>query len=264
MKSIFDFFNKKKQAQKISMITCYDYSWAKLINKSPIDAVLVGDSAAMVMHGEKTTVPATMEMMIEHCKAVVKGCPDKFVIGDMPFASYRIGFEQSMLNMQRIMQTGVSALKLEGAQGHLDLVAHAVQSGIPVMGHLGLTPQSVFQLGGFKVQGKDSASQEKIMQDALALEKAGCFSLVLECVPSALAEKIAKALTIPVIGIGAGANVDGQVLVLQDLMGFQTDFSPKFVRKYFNAANVFAEVFGQYHKDVTESKFPSHEESYDI
>lgn len=260
--NIFDFQTKKMRQEKISMMTCYDYSFAKILNESKIDCILVGDSAAMVMHGFSTTINANIEMMCLHTAAVVRGAPNKFIIGDMPFLSYRKELTENMNAIESMMKTGCHSLKLEGAEGNLDLIKHAVKSGVPIMGHLGLTPQSVHQLGGFKVQGRDTRAQVEIKKQALALQDAGCFAIVIECVPSVLAQEISNALTIPVIGIGAGVDVDGQVLVLQDMLGMNKEFTPKFMRKYFNGAGIFLEAFNKYHNDVVECKFPNEEESY--
>jgi 3-methyl-2-oxobutanoate hydroxymethyltransferase len=258
----FNFIEKKKNHDKISMITCYDYSFAKIINETEIDCILVGDSGAMVMHGYPTTINATMEMMALHTRAVSVGAPDKFIVGDLPFMSYRKSLSENMKNVELLMKAGAHALKLEGALGNLKLVKHIVESGVPIMGHLGLTPQSVHTLGGFKVQGKDSQSQKMILEQALQLEDAGCFSVVLECVPSALAKDITGQLHIPTIGIGAGADVDGQVLVLQDLLGFSDDFKPKFLRRFLNGKSIFKEAFNNFHKSVKEVTFPNESERY--
>ncbi len=263
MKTIFDFKKKKESKQKISMLTCYDHWSAKILNKSSIDAILVGDSVAMVMYGHQTTLPATVEMMAYHCEAVCKGAPDKFIVGDLPFLSYRSSLEENIKAVHRIMQTGVHAVKLEGAHGNLDFISHLVQSGVPVMGHLGLTPQSVFQLGGFKVQGKSSEAQTEILNQALALEKAGCFSIVLECVPSNLATLITNKLAIPTIGIGAGASTDGQILVLQDMLGLNSDFKPKFVRHFINGEKILLEGIEFFHNETINQTFPSNKESFE-
>jgi 3-methyl-2-oxobutanoate hydroxymethyltransferase len=257
------FLDKKKNKEKISMITCYDFSFAQIINGTDIDCILVGDSASMLMHGLPNTVHADTAMMQAHVASVSRGAPNKFIIGDLPFLSYRKSLTTNMNNVEMLMKAGSEALKLEGAIGNLKLISHLIHSGVPVMGHLGLTPQSVHTLGGHKVQGKEKEAQNAIVDHAKKLEDAGCFSLVLECVPSALAEKIAAQLRIPVIGIGAGSGVDGQVLVLQDLLGFNDGFKPKFLKKYFNANQVFKTVFNDYHKEVVSRTFPSAKESYE-
>lgn len=257
------FLNKKKDKEKISMITCYDYSFAQIINASDIDSILVGDSASMTMHGLPNTVHASVDMMCYHISAVSRGAPDKFIIGDLPFLSYRKSLTANMNSIDQLMKAGSEALKLEGATGNLKLITHLVHSGVPVMGHLGLTPQSVHTLGGHKVQGREKQAQAAITEQAKRLEDAGCFSIVLECVPSVLASKIARELNIPVIGIGAGPDVDGQVLVLQDLLGFNDGFKPKFLKKYFNGHGTFKGVFNQYHKEVVSQEFPTAKESYE-
>lgn len=261
--NILDFQAMKKKNKKISVMTCYDYGFAQIVNESNIDAILVGDSLAMVMHGLPNTLGASTKMMALHTAAVVRGAPKKLVISDLPFLSYRKSLDTNMAAIEQLMKAGAQAVKLEGADGNLDLIRHVVDSGVPVMGHLGLTPQSIHQLGGYKVQGREKKAQEKIIQQAKALQDSGCFSLVLECVPSHLASEITAALEIPTIGIGAGGDVDGQVLVLHDLLGFQKEFRPKFVRRYFEASNAFQEIFNNYDKDVKSGQFPSPEETYD-
>lgn len=260
--NILDFQERKKQGQKISMLTCYDYSFARILNETDIDCLLVGDSLAMTMHGFSTTLNATIEMMALHTAAVVRGAPKKFVIGDLSFCSYRKGLSASVGAAEKVMQAGAHALKLEGAEGNTRLIRHMVNSGIPVMGHLGLTPQSVHQLGGFKVQGRDEKARARIKHEAQQLQEAGCFAVVLECVPSELATEITHELEIPTIGIGAGAGTDGQVLVLQDMMGMSPDFKPKFLKSYFKGFEVFTQVFNEYHQEVREQKFPTAKESY--
>lgn len=257
------FLDKKKNKEKISMVTCYDYSFAQIINETEVDSILVGDSGSMVMHGLPNTVHADIPMMQAMIAAVSKGASKKFVIGDLPFLSYRKSMTANINGIDSLMKAGAEALKLEGALGNLKLITHLVQSGVPIMGHLGLTPQSVHTLGGHKVQGREKDAQAIIFDAAKRLEDAGCFSVVLECVPSALAKKIADELHIPVIGIGAGPDVDGQVLVLQDLLGFNDGFKPKFLKKYFNANQVFKNVFNEYHKEVATKTFPTPKESYE-
>jgi len=263
MRSILDFQQRKNQQKKISMVTCYDSTFAKILNQTDIDCLLIGDSLAMVMHGHTSTLNASVEMMALHTAAVVRGAPSKFIVADLPFLSYRKGLTENMNAVEALMKAGAHSVKLEGAEGHLGLVHHIVQSGVPVMGHLGLTPQSIHMLGGFKVQGREKAAQEKIKQDALALQEAGCFSLVLECVPSVLAAEITKSLDIPVIGIGAGSQVDGQVLVLQDLLGLSTGFSPKFLKKYLDGLELVKDAVNEFHEDVVQVKFPEAHHSYD-
>jgi 3-methyl-2-oxobutanoate hydroxymethyltransferase len=260
--NINDFQNKKSLKQKISMVTCYDYTFAKIINETPIDCILVGDSLAMVMHGYETTLNADTSLMALHTRAVANGARSKFIIGDLPFLSYRSDLKTFMDSVKDIMQAGAHAVKLEGADGNLAYIKHCVESGVPVMGHLGLTPQAIHQLGGFKVQGKEPEAFEKIYHDALALEKAGCFSIVLECVPAPLSQKISQDLKIPTIGIGAGSHTDGQVLVLQDLLGMNENFKPKFLRKYLDGAHLIRDALAHFHEDVGSQNFPLDKESY--
>lgn len=262
MKTIFDFYNKKKAQEKISMITCYDFSFARLINRSNLDVILVGDSLAMTMHGFPNTLNADNELMRIHTAAVVRGAPDKFIVGDLPFLSYRKDLTCNIQAVEGLMKAGAHAVKLEGALGNLELIKHLTQSGVPVMGHLGLTPQSIHSLGGFKVQGKTQDAQKEILNQAHQLQEAGCFSLVLECVPQSLAHEITQQLSIATIGIGAGSQTDGQVLVLQDLLGMNTEFSPKFVRKFMQGEDLFLQAFNQYHTEVCEKTFPTEKESY--
>lgn len=263
MNTILDFKKKKLAKEKITMITCYDHAFAKLVGQSNIDCVLVGDSLAQVMHGHSTTLKATSRLMALHTAAVVRGINNKFVVSDMPFLSTRKGLKHTMDCIEIIMQAGAQAIKIEGADGHLELIKHIVESGVPVMGHLGLTPQSIHQLGGPKVQGKKSEQAHKILEDALALEKAGCFSLVLECVPAVLAKEISQKLEIPTIGIGAGHDTDGQVLVLQDMLGMNSDFSPKFLKKYLNGADLIKGAVNEYVSEVKDVKFPGVANQYE-
>lgn len=260
--SILTFQKLKNRQEKISVVTCYDYTSAKIVANSPIDALLVGDTLAMLMYGYPTTVPATLEMMVLHTGAVVRGAPNKFIIADMPFLSYRKGLFHAMSCVEKLMQAGAKAIKLEGAEGNFELVEHIVKSGVPVIGHLGMTPQSVHQFGGFRVQGKDESLAKKILEQALSLEQAGCFALVLECVPAELTKQITQALRIPTIGIGAGPHADGQVLVFHDLLGFDANFKPKFLKTYLNAESLILKALEQYHSEVKEGVFPSAEESY--
>lgn len=260
--NILDFQKRKLGGQKISMVTCYDYSFAKILAQTNVDTILVGDSLAMTMHGHPHTLQATVELMALHTQAVVRGAPNKFIVADMPFLANRKGLTAVMNNVEKIMQTGAHALKIENANGNLKLIHHLVNSGVPVMGHLGLTPQSVQVLGGYKVQGREQKAQEKIMQDALALQEAGCFALVLECVPNGLAKQVTEKLQIPTIGIGAGQETDGQVLVLQDLLGMNTDFKAKFVRRYLNGEELISSAINKFHGDIQSGRFPSEEEGY--
>lgn len=262
MKNILDFARARQEGRKIVMLTAYDYWSARLLNDSPVDCLLVGDSCAMVMHGYPDTVAARSELMALHTRAVCLGAPDRFVIGDMPFLSFRGSLDRSLDCVSALMQAGAQAVKLEGAAGHLDLVRHLVQSGVPVMGHLGLTPQSVHAFGGFRVQARSPEAAQRLEQDALALQEAGCFALVLECVPAAVAAQVTKSLQIPTIGIGAGPEVDGQVLVLQDMLGAQPQFQPRFVRRYADLAGVIRGAVEQFASDVRSGDFPNAQEGY--
>lgn len=262
MTNIHTFRKKKQESGRISMVTCYDAWSAKILNETDVDCLLVGDSLAVVMHGFESTVHATVEMMELHVAAVARGAPDKFIIADMPFLSCSRGVEIAMDAVLRLMQAGASAVKIEGADHQLPIIKHIVESGVPVMGHLGLTPQSIHNLGGHRVQGKSAEAGEQVMAQARELEKAGCFSIVLECVPNRLGDCVSKSVGVPTIGIGAGPHTDGQVLVLQDLLGADPDFSPKFLRRYSNVHDVVQSSVQQFHEDVAERAFPSLEESY--
>lgn len=262
MNSILDFGKKKSRRQKISMVTCYDYTMAKIVNETSIDAILVGDSGAMVLHGHNSTLSADVPMMCAMTQAVVRGAPGKFVIADLPFMSYRKSLSKNVSACEALMKAGAQALKLEGAEGNLSLIHHLTTSGIPVMGHLGLTPQSIHTLGGFKVQGREKSAAEKILNDARDLEKAGCFSIVLECIPATVAAEISRQLQIPVIGIGAGAETDGQVLVLQDLLGMNQGFSPVFLKKYLDGYELIKNALNDYQEEVCKGHFPSEQHSY--
>lgn len=263
MKSILDFQKAKTENRKITMLTCYDYSMAKTLNSTSIDTLLVGDSVAQVMHGYDSTLHATVSMIALHTKAVAKGAPDKFVVADMPFLSTRKGLKFAMDSAQKLMLAGAHAIKIEGADGHLELIKHLVESGIPVMGHLGLTPQSIHQLGGHKVQGRSSDQAKKLVTDSLALEKAGCFSLVFELIPSKLSAEITSQLHIPTIGIGAGASTSGQVLVLQDMLGLNPDFKPKFLKKFADINTTIQSAVNTYCDDVKKLQFPKQDHSYE-
>jgi 3-methyl-2-oxobutanoate hydroxymethyltransferase len=260
--NVMDFQSMKKSGKKISMLTCYDYTSAAIMDGSNVDILLVGDSLAMVMHGHTTTLPADIELMALHTSAVVRGAPSKFIVADLPFLSYRKDLNTNMRAIELVMKAGAHAVKLEGAVGNLDLIQHIVQSGVPVMGHLGLTPQSIHQLGGFKVQAKSEDHAELLVQHCKQLEEAGCFSLVLECVPGAVAEKATRALSIPTIGIGAGPETDGQVLVMQDMLGLNNKFKPKFLRHYLNGFEQLQSAFNSFDADVKSGAFPNVQESY--
>lgn len=259
--SILD-FQAQKNKRKLSMLTCYDFSFAHILNETDIDALLVGDSAAMVMHGEPTTLNIDVDLMAAHTASVARGAPKKLVIADLPFLSYRKDLSRNVEAAGLLVKAGAQALKLEGAEGNLELIRHLVQSGIPIMGHLGLTPQSIHQLGGFKVQGREERAARTLQEHARQLQEAGCFGLVLECVPSELARSVSQSLSIPVIGIGAGPDVDGQVLVLQDMMGMNPGFKPKFLRTYAAGFELMAQAFNHFHRDVVSGSFPLEKESY--
>ena len=260
--NINDFARRKVCGEKLSMVTCYDFWSAQILNQTDVDSILVGDSLAMVMHGFPSTVHATVDMMATHIAAVRRGAPDKFIVGDMPFMQARCSQDVALEGVAQLMRAGSNAVKIEGAAGQLDLMARIVESGVPVMGHLGLTPQSVEAFGGHKVQGRAEAAADKILADAKALEQAGCFGLVLECVPQMLGRKISQALSIPAIGIGAGPFTDGQVLVLQDLLGMQADFKPKFLRHYMGGHQALTDAVNHFHSDVSAGAFPTCQEAY--
>ncbi|WP_168464630.1 3-methyl-2-oxobutanoate hydroxymethyltransferase [Wolbachia endosymbiont of Ctenocephalides felis wCfeT] len=262
MASILKFQDMKKLSKGISMVTCYDYWSARIIDGTNIDAILVGDSLAMVMHGHKDTILATVELMCMHVGAVARGAKQKTIIVDMPFLSFRKGLTDSMNSVLRIIQSGAHAIKIEGAKGNLELISHIVESGIPVMGHLGLTPQFVNQLGGFKVQGKQKEEEEEILQSAIALERSGCFAIVLECIPAKLAGVITEKLQIPTIGIGAGPSVSGQVLVLQDMLGMNSGFSPKFLKTYLDGYQMIKNALNDFDEEVKTEKFPLENHCY--
>ncbi len=260
--NVHDFGKMKAEGRKISMVTCYDYTLARIVDRSEVDCVLVGDSVSMVVHGFPSTVHASTPMMAAHLAAVSRGAPSKFIIGDMPFLSYRKGPAEALECVDQLMKAGAQAVKLEGVRGHEEIVSRIVGSGVPVMGHIGLTPQSVHGLGGFRVQGRDETAARELKEQALFLEKLGCFSIVLECVPSALGAEITRSLRIPTIGIGAGEATDGQVLVLHDMLGLNTDFKPKFVRRFMEGHDGVLEALNAYHSATVEGSFPKAEESY--
>jgi 3-methyl-2-oxobutanoate hydroxymethyltransferase len=256
------FLHAKIEGRKLSMVTCYDYTFARMLSRSAIDGILVGDSAAMVMHGYSSTLSANVELMGLHTEAVVRGAAGKFVVADMPFLSFRKGLDVAMNSAAVLMRAGANAVKVEGVNGHEDVIQRMVQSGIPVMGHLGLQPQSVHAYGGFRVQGRSEESAEEIARQASTLEELGAFAIVLECVPANLAQEITNTLRIPTIGIGAGAECDGQILVLQDLLGMNLDFHPKFARPFLDGANCVLDALAHFDEAVKAGTFPSREESY--
>lgn len=259
---IHDFYKKKMQKEKISMITCYDYTSAKILATTSVDCLLVGDSVAMTMHGFKDTVAATLPMMSLHTAAVSRGAGDKFIVSDLPFLSYRQSLSKNIAAAKELMQAGAHAVKLEGAAGNTKLIRHLTESGVPVMGHLGLTPQFIHTLGGYKVQGRTEESAERLKQDAQLLQKAGCFALVLECIPTPLAKEISEILTIPTIGIGAGPFTDGQVLVYQDLLGLDQDFKPKFVKQFVDGYTHTKKGLEEYINHVKTGEFPQDEHCF--
>lgn len=244
------------------MVTCYDYWSACIIGETGIDAVLVGDSAAMVMHGHATTINADIEMMALHVGAVRKGLADKLLIADFPFLAHRRGNEFAMQAVDRFMKLGANAVKIEGAGSTTQLVRYIVDSGVPVMGHVGLTPQSVHALGGFTLQGSNQQAAQRILNEVKMLEDAGCFSIVLEMIPADLAQIITESLSIPTIGIGAGVHTSGQILVLHDLLGLTKNFNPKFLRKYLPGFQLVKDSLISYDSDVKSKAFPSETESF--
>ena len=254
---------KKVRGEKITMLTAYDYPSAKMTEEAGIDMILVGDSLGMAVLGYDNTLPVTMEDMIYHSRAVRRGAPQTFVVGDMPFLSYHLSDDEAVRNAGRFLQeANVQAVKLEGGEERCTIINRMVLAGIPVMGHIGLTPQAVNQMGGFKVQGKDREQAEKIIYQAKKLEEAGVFSLVLECVPAMLAEIITKELKIPTIGIGAGSACDGQVLVWHDVLGITQNMKPKFVKKYAELYPVIVEALKNYKLEVEGRVFPAEEHSF--
>lgn len=263
--TVSSFLKAKREGEKISMLTAYDYSMAKLLDEAGVDSLLVGDSLGMVMLGYENTLQVTVEDIIHHCKAVARGASRAMVIGDLPFLSYHVSIEDTIRNAGRIIQEGnAHAVKLEGGREVLDKIKAIVKAQIPVVGHLGLTPQSINMFGGFKVQGKTEDQAKKIIEDALLLQEAGVFSIVLECVPEGLAKIITEKLDIPTIGIGAGKYCDGQVLVTQDMLGMYTDFTPKFVKKYTNLCESIQGATKGYIKEMKNSEFPAKEHTFTI
>ncbi len=262
MKTIRDFAAAKVEHRKIVMVTTYDTWSARLLAAAPVDCLLVGDSAMMVMHGERDTLGATIELMVMHTKAVVRGAPEKFIVTDMPFLAARKGPAHALDCAAQLLRAGAHAVKLEGIRGHADVVSHLVESGIPVMGHLGLLPQSVHTVGGYTVQGRDPAAAARVREEAAMLEAAGAFAVVLECIPQDLARQITATLKIPTIGIGAGVNCDGQVLVLHDMLGLNPEFNPRFARRFVEGAETIGKGLERYAAAVRSGKFPAAKESY--
>ena len=260
-----DIASMKAKGEKIPMVTAYDYPTAKLADQAKIPMVLVGDSLGMVVLGYDSTIPVTMEDMLHHCKAVGRGAQQALIVGDLPFMSYQAEASQALHNAGRLLKEGgVQAVKLEGGVVVAETVCKIVECGIPVMGHIGLTPQSVNRFGGYRVQGKEREEAAQLIRDAEALEKAGAFAVVLELVPTALAETISRRLNIPTIGIGAGPHCDGQVQVLHDMLGLFTDFVPKHARQYARLAELITGALRQYVEEVKEGSFPSEKESFEM
>ena len=257
------FLEMKQMGEKISMLTSYDYTMAGIVDKAGIDAILIGDSASNVMAGNQTTLPITVDQMIYHARSVVRAVERALVVCDMPFGSYQVGSHDGVANAIRIMkESGCDALKLEGGVEIIDTVKRILDAGIPVMGHLGLTPQSINKFGTYAVRAKDEAEAAKLISDAKALADIGCFSVVLEKVPAKLAAQVTKEISIPTIGIGAGGGTDGQVLVVADMLGMTQGFKPRFLRHYAELSTVITDAVGQYVTDVKSGDFPNEQESY--
>ena len=258
-----DFKKFKAEGRKFAYVTAYDYSMAQLVNKSEVEIILVGDSLGMTMLGFDGTVPVTMEDMIHHIKAVVKGAPETFIVGDMPFGSYQEGPQQAIHNAVRLLkETGCDCVKLEGGVEMADTIQAMTRLGIPVMGHIGLTPQTATSVGGFKVQGGTPESAAKLIMDAKKLEEVGCFSMVLECVPKNVGKVISEQLTIPVLGIGAGPYVDCQVIVLHDMLDMSGNFKPKFVKHFGHIGPAIIEALNLFHKETLDGTFPDESTSF--
>lgn len=260
--SVQEFAARKSGGLPISVVTCYDHWSARLLAGTAVDCLLVGDSVAMVMHGYDSTVHADLDMMTLHTRSVSRGAAGKFIVTDMPFLAHRAGIPAAMAAVAQLVRAGAMAIKIEGAAGNLDLIRHVVESGVPVMGHLGLTPQSHLMLGGHRVQGRDQQVAEDILAAAGQLTAAGCFALVLECIPHSLAERVTRSIAIPTIGIGAGSQTDGQVLVLHDLLGMNETFRPRFVRHYGEGHRWVREAVDRFHADVTSRHFPGPSETF--
>ncbi len=260
VKSLVDM---KQNGEKISMLTAYDYSMAKIVDAANVDVILVGDSASNVMAGHETTLPITLDQMIYHASSVIRAVQRALVVVDIPFGSYQSDPKEALRSAIRIMkESGAHAVKLEGGVEIKESVKRILNAGIPVMGHLGLTPQSIYKFGTYTVRAKEDEEAKKLKEDALLLEKYGCFAIVLEKIPAKLAKEVAESLTIPVIGIGAGNGVDGQVLVFHDLLGITQEFNPRFLRRYMNLYEDMGNAISQYVKDIKDKDFPSDEEQY--
>ncbi|MFH1435859.1 MAG: 3-methyl-2-oxobutanoate hydroxymethyltransferase [Pseudomonadota bacterium] len=263
--SIPDLYAMKNKGEKIAWLTAYDYPTASMMDQAGIEMILVGDSAAMTMHGHPNTMPITMDEMISHAKAVKRACHHTFLIGDMPFLTYHVSVEDAIYNAGRFMkEAGMDAIKLEGGTRVAPIVKGIVNAGIPVMGHIGLTPQSSAMLGGFKVQGKSAESAIDQIEDAKALEEAGVFGILLECIPTPVSAKIRQSIDVLTFSIGAGPVCDGQLLIVHDMLGLFQAFQPKFVRQYCNLSEIMLKAFADYIKDVKEGTFPASEHEYTI
>jgi 3-methyl-2-oxobutanoate hydroxymethyltransferase len=253
----------KQRGEKITALTAYDYSFARILDHAGVDVLLVGDSLASVIQGQESTLPVTLDEMIYHTRLVARGRKRALVVADMPFLSYQISIEEAKRNAGRFLSEGAAeAVKVEGGVAMRETIEAIVRIGIPVMGHIGLTPQSIHRFGGYKVQGKEKEEKEKILQDALAVEEAGAFSIVLEGIPLDLAQEITRRLTIPTIGIGAGVHCDGQILVVHDMLGLFDLYTPKFVKRYADLSAVMTEAVQRYMKEVREGNFPGDEHSF--
>lgn len=260
IKNIKDFAKMKQSGQRIAMITCYDYAFARIITETETDVILVGDSLGMVVAGFDTTIPVTLDQIIYHTGMVRRGAPQSFIVADLPFMSYHVSIEDTLRNSGRVMkETGANAVKLEGGRDFAAVVEALTRASIPVMGHLGLTPQSVHKLGGYSVQGRDEEQRAIIMEDALLLQKAGAFAIVLEMVPEQLAEEITRSLDIPTIGIGAGRYCNGQVLVINDMLGLNKGFNPKFLKRYADVFSTAQQAIQNYCTEVKDQRFPAEE-----
>ncbi len=257
MKNVLGFSRAWRERKPITLITAYDALMARIVAASDVDAILVGDSVAMVVHGFPSTVHATLEMMTTHTAAVRRGAPGCFIVADMPFLTVRRGMDQAFVAAGALLQAGANAVKVEGLRGHEKVIERLVESGIPVMGHLGLTPQAVHQLGGHRVQGRTAAQARRLRTDAETLARAGVFAVVLECIPAALAKKVTSVLPVPTIGIGAGPHVGGQVLVLSDVLGLDADFQPKFARRYMAGHAEMLRALNSFVADVAAARFPA-------
>lgn len=253
----------KSAGERIAMLTAYDYSFARIFDEAGVDVLLVGDSASNVMAGHDTTVPITLEQMIYHAQCVIRGVNRSLVVVDLPFGSYQSNSDIALASAIRIMkETGGHSIKLEGGEEVADSIRRIVHAGIPVMGHLGLTPQSIYKFGTYTVRAKEEAEAEKLKKDAMLLQEAGCFAIVLEKIPATLAKEVTESLVIPTIGIGAGYNCDGQVLVMHDMLGINNDFNPRFLRKYLNLHDQILRAVGNYVQDVRSGDFPNEQEQY--